>query len=70
MNLARTPATTVFAFTSLVTTAPAPTTVLSPICMPGSIFTPAPIHTFTDFNTLTHKNHLIASWLSVAMMTR
>jgi hypothetical protein len=60
INLAGTPATTVLASTSLVTTAPAPTTALSPICTPGRILAPAPIQTLSTYlYTLAHKNHLV-----------
>ena len=39
------PATTVFSFTFLVTSDPAPITLLSPIDTPAKIIAPAPIHT-------------------------
>ena len=46
MCLAGMPPTTVFAGTSLETTAPAATTAFSPMVTPGSIVAPAPIHAF------------------------
>ena len=42
--LAGTPPTTVFAGTSLETTAPAATTAFSPMVTPGSMVAAAPIH--------------------------
>ena len=46
MIFAGIPPTTVFAGTSLETTAPAATTAFSPMLTPGSIVAAAPIHAF------------------------
>ena len=51
MTFAGTPATTVLAGTSFVTTAPAATTEFSPIVTPGKIVAFAPIHTLRLIST-------------------
>ncbi len=56
ITFAGTPATTVFSGTSLVTTAPAATTELSPIVTPGSIVAFDPIHTLLPIITGEGKN--------------
>jgi hypothetical protein len=60
MTLAGIPATTVFSGTTLLTTAPAPTTEFSPTVTPGKMVAPAPIHAFrlitTGFTTSAQRS--------------
>ena len=58
MTLAGLPTTIVFAGTSFVTTAAAPTIAFSPIVTPGKIVTPAPIQAFFFITTGLHKSIL------------
>lgn len=50
MTLAGLPATTVFAETLRVTTAPAPTTAFLPTLTPGNRMAPPPIHTLSSIS--------------------
>lgn len=52
MTFAGTPPSITFCGTSLVTTAPAAITELSPMVTPGTIVALAPIHTFFPITTL------------------
>ena len=73
MTRAGTPATTVFAGTDLVTTAPAATMLLSPMVTPPNTVACAPIQTF--FPTVMGRAIMLALsegetiWLSVANTT-
>ena len=59
MTLAGTPATFAPAGTSIVTTAPAPTTALSPIVTPFNTITPAPSQTSEPIRTGAARKRLV-----------